>query len=125
MTLAAHHHIPDLRREVCQLRLALPRGRRRRFHLLWQMGRNGPSGGGRVQTPGMGARSTTDARGTASPHSIQKFSSSAVATQCIEAPTRWAIHVVEDLPFAAFGSVALLGDAVRRFPTARDTHVSL
>ncbi|KAI0709994.1 hypothetical protein C8Q76DRAFT_798764 [Earliella scabrosa] len=32
--------------------------------------------------------------------------------ECIDAPTRWAIHVVEDLPFAVFGNVALLGDAM-------------
>ena len=33
--------------------------------------------------------------------------------QCVKQPTRWAVHVVENLPFAVRGSIALVGDAVR------------
>lgn len=33
--------------------------------------------------------------------------------QCIEQPTRWAIHHLEPLPKYVSGRVALLGDAVR------------
>ncbi|OJT15222.1 Salicylate hydroxylase [Trametes pubescens] len=32
--------------------------------------------------------------------------------ECVINPTRWAIHVVKDLPFAIRGNVALIGDAM-------------
>ncbi|KAH9902771.1 hypothetical protein C8Q73DRAFT_750108 [Cubamyces lactineus] len=32
--------------------------------------------------------------------------------QCVQQPTRWAIHVVENLPFAVRGNIALVGDAL-------------
>lgn len=36
--------------------------------------------------------------------------------QCIEQPTRWAIHHLEALPTYVSGRVALLGDAVSQPP---------
>ncbi|KAI0751934.1 hypothetical protein C8Q80DRAFT_1160297 [Daedaleopsis nitida] len=36
---------------------------------------------------------------------------------CVEKPTLWAIHIVDDLPFAASGRVALIGDAVHAMET--------
>ncbi len=33
-------------------------------------------------------------------------------SQCIEKPTRWAIHELKPLPFYFTGRVVLLGDAV-------------
>ncbi len=35
----------------------------------------------------------------------------------MEKPTLWAIHVIEDLPFAVDGCVALMGDAVHAMTT--------
>ncbi|KAI9061056.1 FAD/NAD-P-binding domain-containing protein [Trametes sanguinea] len=36
--------------------------------------------------------------------------------QCVRNPTRWAIHVVDKLPFAVRGNVALVGDAMHAMP---------
>ncbi|KAI9069026.1 FAD/NAD(P)-binding domain-containing protein [Trametes sanguinea] len=35
----------------------------------------------------------------------------------VEKPTVWAIHVVQDLPFSVYGSVALMGDAMHAMQT--------
>ncbi|GBE78862.1 6-methylsalicylic acid decarboxylase atA [Sparassis crispa] len=37
--------------------------------------------------------------------------------QCVEAPSRWAIHVMDALPFSVANKVALLGDAVHAMMT--------
>ena len=42
--------------------------------------------------------------------------------QCIESPTRWAIHEMKPLPFFVAGSVVLLGDAVRAHLTPPIVH---
>ncbi|KZT13311.1 FAD/NAD(P)-binding domain-containing protein [Laetiporus sulphureus 93-53] len=39
--------------------------------------------------------------------------------ECVEDPSRWAIHMIADLPFSVSGRVALLGDAVH----AMETHL--
>ncbi|KAH9911102.1 uncharacterized protein BXZ73DRAFT_57355 [Epithele typhae] len=36
---------------------------------------------------------------------------------CVEDPTLWAIHVIDDLPFSVSGRVALMGDAVHAMTT--------
>ncbi|TBU59381.1 hypothetical protein BD310DRAFT_1010505 [Dichomitus squalens] len=36
---------------------------------------------------------------------------------CVEKPTIWAIHVMEDLPFSVYGKVAIIGDAVHAMTT--------
>ncbi|KAH9945236.1 FAD/NAD-P-binding domain-containing protein [Epithele typhae] len=36
--------------------------------------------------------------------------------KCVENPTRWAVHVVDGLPSAVDGSVALVGDAMHAMP---------
>jgi len=33
-------------------------------------------------------------------------------SQCFEKPSRWALHVVNDLPLFTWDRVALIGDAV-------------
>ncbi|EMD35854.1 hypothetical protein CERSUDRAFT_106536 [Gelatoporia subvermispora B] len=37
--------------------------------------------------------------------------------KCIENPSKWAIHVIESLPFSVHGQVGLLGDAVHAMTT--------
>lgn len=37
-----------------------------------------------------------------------------VLCQCVEKPTIWAIHVIEDLPYTVHDRVAIMGDAVSR-----------
>ncbi|KAI0787948.1 FAD/NAD-P-binding domain-containing protein [Fomes fomentarius] len=36
--------------------------------------------------------------------------------ECVESPSRWAVHVVDKLPFAVSSNVALLGDAMHAMP---------
>ncbi|KAI1794422.1 hypothetical protein LXA43DRAFT_1059245 [Ganoderma leucocontextum] len=36
---------------------------------------------------------------------------------CVEKPTIWAIHVIEDLPYTVHGRVAIMGDAVHAMTT--------
>lgn len=45
---------------------------------------------------------------------IQRKCRNDLAQQCIERPTRWAIHHLDPLPFYVSGRVALLGDAVSK-----------
>ena len=36
-----------------------------------------------------------------------------ISSQCSENPSKWALHVVNELPLSTYGRVALIGDAVR------------
>ena len=40
-------------------------------------------------------------------------SSLTISAQCMEHPSRWALHVINDLPLSTCDRVALIGDAVR------------